>query len=117
MGRPSASQMAESSAMRKAVSVEILEPKSAKVGKNQVRLLVKDAEGKPIENAEVNLTVSMPQMGAMPPMSSHGRLRHVGNGVYEGQIEIEMAWTWQTLVTVSKNGKPIGSAELTITAR
>lgn len=117
MGKPSASQMAESSAMKKAVSVEILEPKGAKVGKNQVRLLVKDAEGKPIEGAEVNLTVSMPQMGAMPPMSSQGTLRHIGNGVYEGQIEIVMAWTWQTRVTVSKNGNLIGSAELTITAR
>ena len=50
----------------------------------------------------------MPQMGAMPPMNSKGALTEVGNGIYQGSIEVLMAWTWQTTVTARKNGAVIG---------
>jgi len=59
----------------------------------------------------------MPQMGAMAPMNSKGTLTEVGNGLYTGQIEVLMAWTWQTTVTVRKNGNVIGVAQTNITAR
>jgi hypothetical protein len=81
------------------ISVEILEPKTAKTGTNSIRLLVKDASGSPITGAQVDVGLFMPQMGAMAPMSSKGTLAEVGNGVYAGQIEVLMAWTWQTSVT------------------
>ena len=44
-------------------------------------------------------------------------LMESGNGVYTGQIEIQMAWTWQTTVTVRKDGNVIGVAQTNITAR
>ena len=84
---------------------------------NAIRLLVKDASGKPITGAQVDVGLFMPQMGSMPPMSSKATLTESGNGVYAGQIEFQMAWTWQTTVTVRKNGNVIGVAQTNITAR
>ena len=99
------------------ISVEILEPKTGKTGTNSIRLLVKDASGNPITGAQVDVGLFMPQMGAMAPMSSKGTLTEVGNGVYAGQIEVLMAWTWQTTVTVRKNGNVVGVVETSITSR
>src|SRR6266850_1519607 len=99
------------------IQVEILEPKTAKAGSNTIRILVKDSSGKPIEDADVQIGLFMPQMGNMPPMSSDAMLKHEGGGVYSGTIQFLMAWTWETTVTVKKNGQVIGSAKTTITAR
>jgi hypothetical protein len=99
------------------ISVEVLDPKTAKTGMNPIRLLVKDASGKPITGAQVDVGLFMPQMGAMAPMSSKATLTEAGNGVYAGQIEFLMAWTWQTTVTVRKNGAVVGVAETSVTAR
>ena len=99
------------------LQVEVLEPKTAKPGSNSIRLLLKDSSGKPIEDAEVQVGLSMPQMGNMPPMSSDAVLQHEGGGVYSGTIQFLMAWTWETTVTAKKNGRVIGTARTTITAR
>jgi RND family efflux transporter MFP subunit len=99
------------------VNVEILEPKVAKVGKNAVRLVVKDASGNPVTGAEVEVTLFMPAMGSMAPMSCKARLEEHGQGEYQGRIDVPMAWSWQTSVRVSKEGKPLGSYQTTLTAR
>ena len=78
---------------------------------------MKDSNGKPITSAQVDIGLSMPQMGSMPPMRSNATLAEVGNGIYSGQIEFRMAWTWQTTVTVRKNGSLVGVAQTTITSR
>jgi RND family efflux transporter MFP subunit len=118
MGTPSqAPAGANSRGAGQKISVEILEPKTAKTGTNSIRLLVKDTSGQPITGAQVDVGLFMPQMGAMAPMSSKGTLAEVGNGVYAGQIEVQMAWTWQTTVTVRKNGNVAGVFETSITSR
>ena len=99
------------------LQIEVLEPKTAKPGGNTIRILIKDASGKPIEGAEVTVGLFMPQMGNMPPMSSDAVLKPEGGGVYSGTIQFLMAWTWETTVTVKKNGQVLGSAKTTITAR
>jgi hypothetical protein len=84
---------------------------------NPVRLLVKDISGKAVKGAQVDMGLFMPQMGSMAPMSSKAALTEAGNGIYTGQIEFLMAWTWQATVTVRKNGNVIGVAQASITAR
>jgi len=116
MGAPSQAP-AGAPGTTQSISVEVLEPKTAKTGTNPIRLLVKDASGKPITGAQVDVGLFMPQMGAMAPMSSKATLMESGNGVYAGQIEFLMAWTWQTTVTVRKNGVVVGVAETSLTAR
>jgi hypothetical protein len=84
---------------------------------NEIELIARNASGNPIEGADVEITLHMPQMGNMAPMTSKTTLRHVGNGEYKGQVEIPMAWTWETTITASKDGRPLGTARTSITAR
>jgi len=115
MGAPS--QAPQGGTASQSISVDVLDPKTAKTGMNPIRLLVKDAAGKPITGAQVDVGLFMPKMGSMAPMSSKATLAEAGNGVYTGQIEFLMAWTWQTTVTVRRNGKVVGVAQTSITAR
>jgi hypothetical protein len=115
MGRPG--ERAKGPAAQTALKIELLEPKAAKVGQNTVRLTVKDAQGNPVTDAEVEVTLFMPQMGSMAPMTAKATLKSAGNGEYAGTIDIPMAWSWQTTVTVKKEGKSLGSMQTTITAR
>ncbi|MGH8647156.1 MAG: efflux RND transporter periplasmic adaptor subunit, partial [Gammaproteobacteria bacterium] len=117
MGKPSAPQMGQPATAAQSLSVEMREPKEAKVGRNKIRLAVRDASGKPVKDADVEVTLSMPQMGSMPPMSSKAKLQHTGKGEYEGTIEVPMAWTWETTITVKKGGKVLGTVQTNITAR
>ncbi len=117
MGKPVLPAEGKAPGAGRTLSVEIQEPRQAKVGKNTLRLAVKDASGKPVEDAEVEVTLLMPQMGGMPPMSSKAMLKHKGQGEYAGTIDVPMAWTWQTTVTVRKAGKALGSLQTNLTAR
>lgn len=117
MGKPVPPQEAKAPGAAQELSVEIREPKQAKVGRNTLRLAVKDASSRPVEDAEVEVTLFMPQMGTMPPMTSKATLQHLGKGEYSGTIEIPMAWTWQTTVTVRKGGKVLGNVQTNVTAR
>ena len=94
-----------------------MEPQNAKVGANAIRIMVKDANGQPIPDADVDVSIFMPQMGAMAPMRSASTLKATGSGEYSGQLDVPMAWTWETTVTAKKNGKQLGSAKTNITAR
>jgi RND family efflux transporter MFP subunit len=116
MGAPSAPAGA-AAALAPNLQVEILEPRTAKVGRNSVRLTAKDASGKPIPDAEVDISVFMPQMGNMAPMRSSAQLKPIGQGNYAGEIDIPMAWTWETTVNARKGGVTIGTAKTNITAR
>jgi hypothetical protein len=115
MGTPSQAQKGGTESQ--SISVDVLDPKTAKTGMNSIRLLVKDAAGKPITGAQVDVGLFMPKMGSMAPMSSKATLADAGNGVYTGQIEFLMAWTWQTTVTARRNGNVVGVAQTSITAR
>jgi RND family efflux transporter MFP subunit len=118
MGEPAqGSSGATGAAAKQSISVEVLDPKTAKTGMYSLRLLVKDAGGKPVIGAQVDVSLSMPRMGAMAPMNSKATLKEAGQGIYTGQIEFLMAWTWQTTVTVRKNGTVAGVAETSVTAR
>jgi Cu(I)/Ag(I) efflux system membrane fusion protein len=117
MGSPSQAPAGKSTDAKQSISVEVLEPKTAKTGMNAIRLLVKDASGKPITGAQVDVDLLMPRMGSMASMSSKATLAESGTGIYTGQIEVRMAWTWQTTVTVRKNGSVIGVAQTSVTAR
>jgi hypothetical protein len=115
MGTPS--QTPGATATKQTISVDVLDPKTAKTGMNPIRILVKDASGNPVTGAQVDLRLFMPGMGSMAPMSSNATLTESGSGIYTSQIEFPMAWTWQTTVTVRKNGNVIGVAQTNITAR
>ncbi|MFY9225302.1 MAG: efflux RND transporter periplasmic adaptor subunit [Blastocatellia bacterium] len=116
MGKPD-KEMQKTNPSTSNLNVEVIEPKVAKVGKNTIRLSVKDASGSPVTDGDVDVTLFMPQMGSMAPMSSSAKLKSINNGEYSGEIDFPMAWTWQTTITVKKAGQSLGSTQTNITAR
>jgi len=117
MGRPKAGMpRAQTAAAQLQITLRT-EPDPAKVGDNMLRVRVMDAGGAPVTDASVRIKISMPAMGSMAPMSSEATLSHQGNGEYAGPLNIPMAWTWQTAVTVERGGLVVGSKQMSITAR
>lgn len=116
MGKPKKTATT-AAAMNQKVVIELLQPKTGKSGENDFMVSVKDKSGNPVTGAEVKVVLSMPAMGSMPPMSSNGMLLDKGNGMYEGTVEIAMAWTWDTVITVRKNGELLGTKQTSVTAR
>ena len=92
-------------------------PSPAKVGKNTVRVKVADPQGQPVTGADVEVRIFMSQMGSMAPMEAKAVLQPESAGQYAGEIEIPMAWTWETTVTVRKAGQVMGTTRTSITAR
>jgi RND family efflux transporter MFP subunit len=116
MGKPSVPAAAAPGAAA-ALQIEILEPRAPKVAGNAVRIAVRDAAGQPVEDAAVEINLLMPAMGTMPPMSARADLRHTGKGEYSGRVDLPMAGTWQTRVTVRRGGAVLGSLHTSLTAR
>lgn len=98
------------------VAVEVLEPKEAKVGANEMRLRVRDASGFPVDGAEVEVALFMPAMGSMQAMSSRATLKPAASGEYAGSVDVPLAWTWQTTMTVRKGGQTLGAVQTSLTA-
>ena len=107
----------QASASAQALKIEIVEPMEAKVGSNNVHLVVRNASGNPVDGAEVEMKLFMPQMGSMAPMTSRATLKSAGGGMYLGAIDFPMAWTWQTTFTVRKRGEVLGVVQTNLMAR
>lgn len=116
MGRPVSAEAPAASAS--SITAEVTtDPSPAKVGRNRVRAVIKDASGQPIPDAEVEIRLFMPQMTGMAQIDVRGALKAAGGGVYTGAVEIPIAWSFDTTLTVRKGGQVLGTAETTITSR
>jgi Cu(I)/Ag(I) efflux system membrane fusion protein len=71
-------------------------------GENFLHLVVTDSVGKPIENAKVVFSYTMP----MPGMKSVKVPAAFKNGEYEGKVKFGMPGTWEVTVFVTLPGKP-----------
>lgn len=116
MGRPQAGSTVASGGPALKIDVTT-SPSPAKVGKNTVRVKAFDAAGQPLSGAQVDVRLFMPQMGSMAPMEAKAALAQETPGQYAGEVDIPMAWTWETTVTVRKDGKVVGTTRTSVTAR
>jgi Cu(I)/Ag(I) efflux system membrane fusion protein len=96
-----------------------IQPDPPKVGQNQLEVTVKNAAGKPIDDAQVSVQFYMPAMPTMnmPAMRNEVKLMAAGGGVYRGSGEIMMAARWDATVTVTRGGQRIASKQLAVVAR
>jgi Cu(I)/Ag(I) efflux system membrane fusion protein len=116
MGRPVPTEAAAASTSQ--VTAEVTtSPSPAKIGRNRVRVVVKDASGQSLADDDVDIRLFMPQMAGMAQVDIRAPLRPEGGGVYSGDVEIPIAWSFATTVTVRKGGQVVGTAETTITSR
>jgi hypothetical protein len=92
-------------------------PSPPKTGENTFEVMVKDASGKPITDAEVTAMFHMGAMGAMPEMKNNVTLKHLKEGRYVGTGQVMMAGKWDVTVKVKRAGKEIGSKKFPVTAQ
>jgi membrane fusion protein, copper/silver efflux system len=94
-------------------------PDPAKTGDNELEATVKDAGGKPIDDAEVTVQFFMPAMPTMnmPAMRSEAKLAPAGGGIYRGSGQVMMAGRWDATVTVVRGGQRLGTKQLPVVAR
>jgi RND family efflux transporter MFP subunit len=94
-------------------------PEPAKTGDNQFEATVKDAGGKPIDDAQVSVEffmAAMPTMN-MPAMRNEAKLSPAGNGVYRGTGQIMMSGRWDATVTATRGGQRLGRKQIAVVAQ
>ena len=92
-------------------------PSPPKTGENAFEVMVKDAAGKPITDAEVTAMFVMAATKTMPEMKNNVTLKHTKDGTYTGTGQVAMAGNWDVTVTVKRAGKELGSKKFPITAK
>ena len=94
-------------------------PDRPSTGENTFEVVVKDAEGRPLIDADVSVQLFMPAMPTMnmPAMRNETKLPHVSGGLYRGPGQVMMAGRWDVTVTVAKSGKQLGRKQLALAAR
>jgi Cu(I)/Ag(I) efflux system membrane fusion protein len=85
------------------VSVAV-NPEAPTVGNNKLMVKVMDAQGNPVEDAQIEAFGQMPAMGAMPAMRAPAHLEPVAPGEYAGPMNLEMSGEWPLSVKVEKPG-------------
>ena len=87
---------------------------------NPFQATLTDASGKPINDAQVTVTLVMPAMPSMnmPEMKNSFPLAWApGQQMYVGKANVPMAGSWNTLVEARKNGAVIASAHTRMSAK
>lgn len=94
-------------------------PDPPKTGENQFEAVVKDAAGKPVDDAEVSVQFFMPAMPTMnmPAMRNETKLAPAGGGVYRGTGQVMTAGRWNATVIVTRGGQRLGTKQLPVIAR
>src|SRR5688572_6972995 len=93
-------------------------PSPLGLGQNVFDVVVKDAKGRPVTDAEVALSLVMPAdpKTKHPEMRTEGKLNNVGGGKYNGIAIVSMAGEWEVTVTATQKGKELGRAQRRLTA-
>ena len=85
-----------------------LDPEASRVGENRMRIELRDAEGRPVEGAAVEVEVHMRAMGAMPAMGGAAHVAELGEGAYEAHFALDMGGSW----LVELRARPAGGAQV-----
>jgi len=90
-------------------------PPDLRVGKNELRIDLEDAQGHPIADADVQVEVTMAAMGAMPAMGGAATVEPMGGGRYKAAFDLEMGGTWQVAVRAKPKSGAMAKAEGSLT--
>jgi Cu(I)/Ag(I) efflux system membrane fusion protein len=92
-----------------------VDPETARVGENMLRIELRDSDGRPVESAALDVKVHMHAMGAMPAMGGAAHVAELGGGRYEAHFELGMGGTWQVELQARPASGPMASAEGSLT--
>ncbi len=82
------------------------DPDPPESGKTTFNFKLTDPEGKPITDAKVKFTIIMPAMPGMAEMRITGDAKHVGDGIYTGELDIPVSGGWTLAVEALVPGTP-----------
>ena len=88
-------------------------------GHNKLMVTLRDSQGAAISGAKVTVSfymAAMPAMG-MAAMRAQGTADDQGNGTYATNIDLPSGGTWSLTITASKNGQPIATKQVDVSAR
>ncbi len=107
---------ATSSAFKMTVKFDPDPPQGAK--QNTIHVALVDAAGKPVSDAQVRLTFTMPAMPAMnmPEMRNGAELKWTGSD-YAGPIQIMMAGGWNVAVEARRGSELLTTVQTHVNAR
>jgi hypothetical protein len=93
-------------------------PSPLGLGQNLFEVVVKDAKGRPVTDADVALLLLMPAdpKTKHPEMRTEGTLNNVGRGTYNGIVIVTMAGDWDVTATATQKGKELGRRKQRLTA-
>lgn len=96
--------------------IVMTQPKALKTGDNQFEVIVKGADGQPINDAAVSLELVMVRTAVNGWMWKEVKLTPSGNGMYMGSGKLPSKGKWETTIKVKKDGKKIGQKKLALVA-
>ena len=85
-----------------------LQPETPRLRDNTLVVEVRDADGRPVESADLEVVASMPAMGAMPEMRSEAAVTALGDGKYRARFDLAGSGTWALAVKIAS---PAGESE------
>ncbi|MDE3035654.1 MAG: FixH family protein, partial [Nitrospirota bacterium] len=89
------------------------EPAPPRVGDNLIRVTVRGEGNKPVLNATVQLTYTMPMPGMLPATVP---MKQGQDGAYEARANFGMGGRWDLTVTVQRVGQPAVTDSFSVTA-
>ena len=91
-----------------------LDPDPPRAGENTLHLFVMDAQGKPVDGAQLGFVYDMQAMGAMPEMKGGGDTRATGGGKYQIAYPLSMAGDWSLSLSIDAPGHPHAELRLRV---
>ena len=91
-----------------------LQPDPPRQEGNALVLQIEDADGTPVEDADVTVTYVMPAMGAMAEMRGETEVSERGDGRYRAAFDLPMGGSWSLETKVAK-GDRSGEASFNMT--
>ena len=83
-----------------------IEPTTPRVGENTLSVVLRNADGEPLENAEIKAVAEMPAMGAMPAMQAPADMQESEPGLYRGTFEPSMEGSWPLTLKIQAPEMP-----------
>ena len=88
----------------------VINPEQPRVGKNQLKIIIRDKDDNAISNASIKAVAEMPAMGSMPTMYAPAEIASGLAGLYQGQFELPMMGAWPLTLTIDAGAQ--GQAQL-----
>ena len=91
-----------------------LDPDPPRAGDNMLRVELTDAQGKPIDGAQIGFVYDMAAMGSMPEMKGGGDIKAMSGGKYEITYPLAMLGDWTLTLGIDASGHPHGELRIRV---